>query len=88
MSISVENAVLGCIVQEPHLIATVVGEGISTSSFSDPRNSAIFAKMLELYREDRPIDGVILYSELQDDPDLALYSTTLGDELPYVGNLD
>ena len=87
MSISVESAVLGCIVQEPHLIATTVSEGISPVSFTDPRNVLIYSKMLELYRDNRPIDGVVLYSELQDDPELALYSTTLADELPYTGNL-
>lgn len=87
MSISVEKAVLGCIVQEPHLIATVRGDGIKPESFMDPRNAAVYATMLDLYSEDKPIDTVILYAELQDDPDLALYSTTLLDELPYVGNI-
>ena len=85
---NVEKAVLGCVVQEPHLMATVVGEGIKPESFTDPRHSAIFAKMVELYREDRPIDGVVLYSELQDKPELAVYSTSLNDDLPYAGNLD
>jgi len=85
---SVEKAVLGCIVQEPHLMATVHGEGISPQSFLDPLNSAVYTKMVELYREGRPIDGVVLYSELQDNSELALYSTTLADELPYTGNVD
>ncbi len=85
---SVEKAVLGCIIQEPYLMATVVGEGITPDSFTDKRNKAVFSKMVELYRDDRPIDGVVLYSELQEDPELALYSVDLNDELPYTGNLE
>jgi replicative DNA helicase len=85
---SVEKAVLGCILQEPHLMATAIGEGISPDSFTDKRNSAVFAKMTELYREERAIDGVVLYAELQEDPELALYSTSVNDDLPYVGNLN
>jgi replicative DNA helicase len=82
-----EQALLGCIVQEPHLMATAVGDGITPDSFMDKRNSLVFAKMVELYKENRPIDGVILYSELQEDVELAHYSTTLNDNLPYTGNI-
>lgn len=85
--LNVEKAVLGCIIQEPHLLATVHGEGIKPESFIDPRNASVYAVMLDLYRNNKPIDGVIVFSELQDDKDLAVYSTTLLDELPYTGNI-
>ena len=70
-SIEAERAVLGSILldstgrNEDRVMDLCLTSHIDQNSFYDPRNSVVFAKMLEMNRFSKPIDALTLMEELQ-----------------------
>ena len=72
-SIEAERAVLGSILldstgrNEDRVMDLCLTSRIDQDSFYDPRNSIVFAKMLEMNRFSKPIDALTLMEELRAD---------------------
>ena len=63
MSNQAEYAVLGCLIEAPHLLPTAVAK-ISPTDFLDPKGEAVMGALTDLWAKGEPIDAVSVATHL------------------------
>ncbi len=70
-SLEAERAVLACILQDAvgehnsRVLDMCLAKSITTDTFFDPRNRVLYSAILEITRNSKPTDNVLLFNELQ-----------------------